>query len=45
MEELGGAYIKLGQMLSLRPDLIPAAYCDEFGKLLDNVPAESIDTV
>jgi ubiquinone biosynthesis protein len=38
MEELGGAYIKLGQFLSLRPDLLPPSYCDEFRKLLDEVP-------
>ncbi|HLF54974.1 MAG TPA: AarF/UbiB family protein [Candidatus Nanoarchaeia archaeon] len=40
MEELGGAYIKLGQMLSIRPDLVPQEYCDEFSKLLDEVPPE-----
>lgn len=38
MEELGGAYLKLGQFLALRPDLLPPAYCDEFKKLLDEVP-------
>jgi ubiquinone biosynthesis protein len=38
MEELGGAYVKLGQFLALRPDLLPAAYCLEFQKLLDTVP-------
>ena len=45
MEELGGAYIKLGQMLAIRPDLIPQEYCDEFSKLLDEVPPEDISTV
>lgn len=38
MEELGGAFIKFGQLLSLRPDLIPYEYCREFKKLLDDVP-------
>jgi len=38
MEELGGAYLKLGQFLALRPDLLPAQYCEEFRKLLDEVP-------
>jgi ubiquinone biosynthesis protein len=38
MEELGGAYLKLGQFLALRPDLLPKEYCDEFKKLFDNVP-------
>jgi len=45
MEELGGAYIKLGQLLSIRPDLVPQEYCDEFSKLQDEVPPESIATV
>jgi len=36
-EELGGSYVKLGQLLSLRPDLIPQEYCDEFKKLQDHV--------
>ena len=45
MEELGGAYVKLGQLLSIRPDLIPQEYCDEFSKLLDEVPPEPYETV
>jgi ubiquinone biosynthesis protein len=36
LEELGGSFIKLGQLLSLRPDLIPKEYCDELGKLQDS---------
>jgi ubiquinone biosynthesis protein len=36
-EELGGAWIKLGQMLALRFDLLPTAYCDELFKLLNQV--------
>jgi len=43
MEELGGAYVKLGQLLSLRPDLVPQEYCDEFCKLLDKMPLFSYD--
>ncbi|MFC1690921.1 ABC1 kinase family protein [Nanoarchaeota archaeon] len=39
LEELGGGFIKLGQLLSLRPDLIPKEYCDEFSKLQDEVKA------
>jgi len=39
MEELGGAYVKLGQVLSLRPDLVPVEYCEEFRKLLDDAPS------
>ena len=36
-QDLGGAWIKLGQMLALRFDLLPAAYCDELFKLLNQV--------
>lgn len=37
LEELGGAYIKLGQLLSIRPDLIPQEFCNEFKKLQDSI--------
>jgi len=36
--ELGPAYIKLGQVLSTRPDLIPETYVRELEKLQDDVP-------
>ncbi|MEA3378592.1 MAG: AarF/ABC1/UbiB kinase family protein [Nanoarchaeota archaeon] len=36
-ENLGGAFVKLGQLLSLRYDLLPVEYCDEFSKLQDDV--------
>ena len=36
MEELGPAYIKLGQMLSTRPDLIPPEYVTELEKLQEH---------
>jgi len=38
-EELGPSYIKLGQILSTRPDLIPIDFIREFAKLLDKVPS------
>src|SRR5918999_4886857 len=38
LEELGTTYIKLGQLLSSRPDLLPDVYIDELGKLVDTVP-------
>src|SRR5437763_7313838 len=38
LEELGTTYIKLGQLLSSRPDLLPDAYIEELGKLVDQVP-------
>jgi predicted unusual protein kinase regulating ubiquinone biosynthesis (AarF/ABC1/UbiB family) len=37
LESLGGAWLKLGQMLALRYDLLPAAYCDELFGLLNRV--------
>jgi ubiquinone biosynthesis protein len=39
LEELGPTFVKLGQILSTRPDVIPAAYAEEFAKLQDNVPS------
>jgi ubiquinone biosynthesis protein len=38
LEELGTTYIKLGQLLSSRPDLLPDVYIDELSKLVDQVP-------
>lgn len=38
LEELGPTYIKLGQVLSTRPDLLPADYIIELSKLLDAAP-------
>lgn len=38
LEELGPTYIKLGQLLSMRHDIIPPAYVKEFSKLQDDVP-------
>jgi ubiquinone biosynthesis protein len=39
LEELGATYVKFGQLLSSRPDLIPDVYVDELEKLVDDVPA------
>jgi len=38
LEELGPTFIKLGQILSVRPDLIPIDLCNELSKLQDRVP-------
>ncbi len=45
MEELGPSFIKLGQVLSTRPDVIPRNFVDEFAKLQDNVPSFPFEEV
>jgi ubiquinone biosynthesis protein len=44
-EELGPTYIKLGQILSTRPDLIPMEFIQELSKLQDHVPAFPFDRI
>lgn len=39
LERLGPTYIKLGQILSLREDLLPKTITDELKQLLDRLPA------
>lgn len=36
LEELGPTFVKLGQILSTRPDLIPPEWANEFKRLQDN---------
>jgi ubiquinone biosynthesis protein len=43
--ELGPAYIKLGQVLSTRPDLLPRPYIEELEHLQDDVPPMSFEQV
>jgi len=43
LEELGPTFVKLGQILSTRPDIIPAAFLTEFEKLQDQVPSISFE--
>jgi ubiquinone biosynthesis protein len=38
LEELGPTFCKLGQILSTRPDLLPAEFIEELATLQDNVP-------
>ncbi|WP_310599375.1 AarF/ABC1/UbiB kinase family protein [Desulfobulbus sp.] len=44
-EELGPTFIKLGQLLSTRPDLIPPDFLDELAKLQDEIPPFSAEEV
>ena len=41
MEELGPTFSKLGQVLSTRPDLLPAEYIEELAMLQSHVPPMS----
>jgi len=41
---LGSAFIKLGQLLSARPDVLPASWVEELSRLQDSVPAFSFQT-
>jgi predicted unusual protein kinase regulating ubiquinone biosynthesis (AarF/ABC1/UbiB family) len=48
LEELGTTYIKLGQLLASRPDLLPDVYIEELEQLVDRispVPFEDIRRV
>src|SRR5262245_18492941 len=46
---IGGTVVKIGQVLAMRVDLLPSAYCKELAKLLDSMepfPAEiAIDMI
>ena len=41
LTHLGPAFVKLGQVLSTRVDLLPPAYCKELVNLQDNLPPAS----
>lgn len=45
LEELGGTFIKFGQMLALQPDILPLEYCNALFNLLDRVAPFSFDEV
>lgn len=44
-EELGLTFLKLGQVLALRRDLLPDAYIEELEQLHDQLPALGIEAV
>ncbi|MDT0677494.1 ABC1 kinase family protein [Autumnicola musiva] len=45
LKRMGPTYIKLGQLLSTRPDLLPDAYLQELATLQDDVPPISYKEV
>ncbi len=44
-QDLGPAFIKLGQMISVRPDLVPAEWVFEMERLQDSVPAVPAEAI
>lgn len=44
-EELGPTFIKIGQMLSVREDLLSSAFTQTFKTLQDSVPSDTFSTV
>lgn len=45
LEELGPTFIKLGQVLSTRPDILPPAYLSELSKLQSEAPQVPAQTI
>ena len=45
LEELGLTFLKFGQVLAMRRDLLPAPYIDELESLHDRLPAMGMDAV
>jgi ubiquinone biosynthesis protein len=45
LEELGTTFIKLGQILSTRADLLPPEYLAELTKLQDSAPAVALEDI
>src|SRR5215467_534495 len=45
LQACGGGFVKLGQMLAMRYDLLPEAYCNALLELLDRMPAASFSRI
>jgi len=45
LERLGPTFVKIGQIISTRPDLVPPSFIKELEKLQDRVPPVSFDQI
>lgn len=45
LEELGPTFVKLGQLLSSRPDVVPEPYLSELAKLQDTAPTVPVEQI
>lgn len=45
LEDLGPTYVKLGQIMSMRSDMLPEAYCKELERLRTDVKPLSFDVI
>ncbi|MGB0757333.1 MAG: ABC1 kinase family protein [Patescibacteria group bacterium] len=45
LEHLGSVFVKFGQLLAMRPDILSRAYCRELFYLLDDVPPFSSEII
>ena len=45
LEDLGPTFVKLGQVMSMRPDFLPQEYCDELIKLQSEAKPLPFDTI
>ena len=45
LEELGPMFVKMGQILANRSEILPQRFCDELGKLRTDVDPVPFDTI
>jgi ubiquinone biosynthesis protein len=45
LARMGPQFVKIGQYLALRPDILPQAYCDELLRLVDKAPPVAWDKI
>ena len=45
LEELGPTFMKLGQMLATRQDILPTSYAEELSRLQDDVPPVPVEQI